>query len=292
MLTAAIACALILPTKIVSIMLNIDCKNNAIIVGQAKAKIVFLSLSLSISTMTRKIQTLFISLWIKFIKTKLNSTDMLYLISTPIGNIKDVTLRALDTLKQADIILAEDTRRIRKLLSHYSISLKDKQLTSLNENNIKQKTPFIIKELKNKKIALVSDNGTPTISDPGYYLVKECIEHGFQPISIPGPCALVAGLSVSGLPTDKFLFLGFFPKKPKKKQEIVKQIKNNNLTSILYESPYRIKKTLEFLKKEIPDYNLVITRELTKKFEEVIRGRVKDIEGDFKGELVLLIRKP
>lgn len=218
---------------------------------------------------------------------------MLSIISTPIGNIKDITLRAIDTLKEADIILAEDTRRIRKLLSHYEISLSGKQLTSLNENNIKQKTPYIIEAIKqNKKIAVVSDNGTPTISDPGYYLVKECVSAGIQPVSVPGPCALIAALSISGLPTDKFVFFGFFPKKDKKRKEILEQIKNNDYTSIMYESPYRINKTLDFFKKEIPDFNLVITRELTKMFEEVIRGKVKDIQGEFKGELVLLLRKP
>ena len=145
---------------------------------------------------------------------------MLYIVSTPLGNIKDITLRAIETLRDADLILAEDTRRIRKLLSHYGISLSGKKLYSLNENNIKNKPPSLLPIIKAQKVELVSDNGTPTISDPGYFLVNACVEEGIQPVSVPGACALISALSVSGLPSDKFVFFGFFPKKEKKRVEI------------------------------------------------------------------------
>lgn len=215
---------------------------------------------------------------------------MLYLISTPIGNIEDITLRAIKVLKEVDVICAEDSRRVKKLLSHYEIPLEGKTLTSLNEFNIKQKTPHLLKLIKEgKTVALVSDNGTPCISDPGYYLVRECVDNDIEVVSVPGACAAISALTVSGLPTDKFTFLGFFPKK--KQSKFIEKIKDSEETVVVYESPYRIKKTLQTLAEHIPNYNIAVCRELTKKFEEVVRGKVKDIEAkDYKGEIVLVIR--
>lgn len=218
---------------------------------------------------------------------------MLYIISTPIGNLKDITLRALDTLKNVDLILAEDTRRTGVLLKKHEIKNK---LISYNDFNKVKRTKSAIELLKQgKDIALVSDSGTPGISDPGFYLVREAVKYNIQISPIPGPCALISALTCSGLPTDKFGFFGFFPKKESKKREILFWLsKSNNLTHIYYESPHRILKTLALMNEMIPEKNIVIARELTKKFEEFIRGTVKEVyekvkDKKLKGEIVLLI---
>jgi 16S rRNA (cytidine1402-2'-O)-methyltransferase len=219
---------------------------------------------------------------------------MLYIVSTPIGNLKDITLRAIDTLREVDLILAEDTRRTGRLLKEYMI--KDKKMVSYNDINKTRKTKEVIELLrKGQDIALVSDSGTPGISDPGFYLVREAIKYNIDISPIPGATAHVAALVCSGLPTDKFGFFGFLPKKDGKKRDVFEWIsKMENLTFIYYESPHRIIKTLELMDEIIPDKQIVIARELTKKFEEFIRGKVKSVyqkvKGKkIKGEIVLII---
>ena len=217
---------------------------------------------------------------------------MLYIVSTPIGNLKDITLRAIDTLREVDLILAEDTRRTGILLREYMI--KDKQILSYNDINKTRRTKQAIELLKQgKDLALVSDSGTPGISDPGFYLVREAIKYNIQISPIPGPTAIISALVCSGLPTDKFGFFGFLPKKEGKKREVFEWIsKTENLTFIYYESPHRILKTLRLMNEIIPEKNIVIARELTKKFEEFIRGKVKEVYHKvkkLKGEIVIII---
>jgi 16S rRNA (cytidine1402-2'-O)-methyltransferase len=211
----------------------------------------------------------------------------LHIVSTPIGNLSDITFRAIDTLKQADLILAEDTRRTQTLLTHYKISTPMK---SFNDHNKEKLTPTIIPQLKEQNISLVSDAGTPCISDPGFYLVREAIKHEISIHSIPGPSASIAALSISGLPTDKFLFLGFIPKKGR--ENFFTNLPTNT-TIILYESPHRITKTLTILTKTLPEAQLCLARELTKKFETIERGTPEEIlkKAPFKGEITLLIYK-
>ncbi|MBN2422563.1 16S rRNA (cytidine(1402)-2'-O)-methyltransferase [Candidatus Woesearchaeota archaeon] len=219
---------------------------------------------------------------------------MLYLVATPIGNLEDITLRALRILKEADLILAEDTRRTSLLLKRYNLNNK---LVSYNDINKTKKTKHIINLLKNNKnIALVSDSGTPGISDPGFFLVREGVKEKVELSVLPGANAAIAALVGSGLPTDKFSFYGFLPKKPNKKKEFFNEIKNKKETTIIYESPHRINKTIELLCEIMPDKPIVIARELTKKFEEFIRGTAVEINEKIKnrkikGELVILLGK-
>ena len=219
----------------------------------------------------------------------------LYIVSTPIGNLKDITLRALDVLKEADIVVAEDTRRTGVLLHHYDII--GKKLVSFNDFNKEKRTPFIIEELKKERnVALVSDSGTPAISDPGFYIVREAIRNDVQPIPIPGPTAAISALVASGFPTESFVFYGFIPKKEKAKREFFEEINNNHKTTILYESPHRISKTLELLAETIPEREICIAREITKKFEEFIRGTAQEVfqqlkDKTIKGEITIIISK-
>ncbi len=217
----------------------------------------------------------------------------LYIVPTPIGNLKDITLRSLEILKKVEYIACEDTRRTRILLEHYDI--KGKKLLSYYHPKEKEKMKGIIKLLKEgKEVALVSDAGTPLISDPGYILVKECIKEGINVEALPGPTALITALTASGLPTDRFIFMGFPPKKKAKKfWESIKSCKD--FTIILYESPERINKTLEVIKDYFNDPDTVIARELTKVNEEFIRGKASILlkkleETKLKGELVVLFR--
>ncbi len=222
------------------------------------------------------------------------SFGTLYIISTPIGNLEDITLRALRILKEVNLIAAEDTRHTRKLLSHYNIHTP---LTSYHQHTHKNKTNSLINFLKEgKNIALVSDCGTPGISDPGTFIIKEAIIRGIKIIALPGPSALICALTLSGLPTNGFLFLGFLPRK---KGKIKKEINRASLcekTLIFYESCYRINKTLEIVREEIGQVEIVLARELTKKFEEIIRGKINEViekikDRTLKGELVVLVSK-
>lgn len=218
----------------------------------------------------------------------------LYLVATPIGNLEDLTLRGLRILKEVDLIAAEDTRQTRKLLSHYKFSNK---LLIYNDTKKEKVTPNLIKMLKQGvSIAVVSDAGTPGISDPGFYLVRECVKNNIEVIPVPGANSVLAALVASGLPTDKFSFYGFLPKKEKAKKDFISSIKSKEETIIVYESPYRIMKTLILMQEIIPEHNLVVARELTKKFEEFVRGKPSDIIKHFekkkiRGEFVILLKK-
>ncbi len=223
------------------------------------------------------------------------SEGVLFLVSTPIGNLKDITLRALDILKTSDIILAEDTRTTRKLLSHYQI--KGKKLLSFHSYNQKERIPHVLKLLKKgNKIALVSEAGTPGISDPGNILVTQAIKEKIPVIPIPGPSALISALIISGLPTARFYFGGFLPSTGKKRRKRLEEIKNLPVTLIFYESPHRILSTLRDIQKILGDRDISLVRELTKIHEEVIRGKAEEILNILesspekrKGEMVLVI---
>lgn len=214
----------------------------------------------------------------------------IYIVSTPIGNRRDITLRALDIFTKLDYLLCEDTRKTKQLLDFYKIKPLP-ILVSFYEPVEEQKIPQVISWLREgKNVGLVTNAGTPLISDPGFKLVRECVKENIQVVSIPGASALLAALVVSGLPTDKFTFLGFLPKKAGKKEKLLKEAK---YTVIAYESPYRIIKTLELLQKLMPEKQVVICRELTKKFEEVVRGKPEELlekmrDRKIKGEIVLM----
>jgi 16S rRNA (cytidine1402-2'-O)-methyltransferase len=215
----------------------------------------------------------------------------LYVVSTPIGNLKDITLRAIETLKEVDFVLCEDTRTSGNLLNHLQIK---KELISLNAVNEKNKIEHVVNRiLSNQTAALISDAGTPLISDPGVRLVSACIDSGIEIIPIPGAVALIAALSMSGLPTDAFVFEGFLPQK-KGRQTKLKELAEENRTIILYESMYRIEKLLKELSGYLPERFIVVCREITKKFEETWRGFPKDLVESFpekisKGEFVVVI---
>ena len=198
----------------------------------------------------------------------------LYLCATPIGNLEDITLRVLRTLKEVDLIAAEDTRHTRKLLTFYDIH---KPLVSYHEHNKKEKGPVIIEKLlSGLNIALVTDAGTPAISDPGHDLVKLAIERNISITALPGASAFVTALTVSGLPTEEFVFLGFLPIEKKKRRLKLEKLAQEHRTIILYEAPHRLKTTLSELCKYLTNREAVAVRELTKKFEEIKRS---DLEG-------------
>ncbi len=216
----------------------------------------------------------------------------LYIVSTPIGNREDITLRALRTLKEVDLIAAEDTRHTGLLLKHFGIQTP---LTSYFQGNELKKKDFILSKLvQGKRVALVSDAGTPGVSDPGFRLIQLAIENQIPVVPIPGPSAVIAALSVSGLPTDAFLFRGFLPHKSKKKRDWLRQLEGARETLIFYESPHRLSETLNDILEILGDREMVLTRELTKVYEEIIRGKVSEIknqigERQLKGEITLVI---
>lgn len=207
--------------------------------------------------------------------TDLNSTDgVLYIVSTPIGNLEDVTLRALRVLKEVDLIAAEDTRHTRRLLTHYEIGTPT---TSYFEGNQIQKGERLVARLKTgDSIALVSDAGTPTISDPGYRLLAQCIEAGIPIIPIPGPSACIAAASVAGLPLHNFVFEGFLSPKSGRRKRQLTDLRGEKRTLIFYESPHRIIRFLGDVLEVFGDRQVAIARELTKKFEEIFRGKVTE----------------
>ena len=217
----------------------------------------------------------------------------LYIVATPIGNLEDITLRALRILKEVDLIACEDTRHTRKLLTHFGIS---KPLTSYFEHNKFSKGAVLIRTLKEgKDVALVSDAGTPGVSDPGYNLIVEAIAEGILVVSIPGPSAAVTALSASGLPTDRFLFVGFLPQKEGKKRRLLESLREEPATLIFYESPFRIKKTIRLAQEVLGDRPAVVAHELTKVHEGMFRGSLVEVLSlvdkiPEKGEWILLIQ--
>ena len=218
----------------------------------------------------------------------------LYIVPTPIGNLDDITIRAIDTLKNSDLILAEDTRRAKKLLSHYNISTKIKSYHVNNEH--KKVDEYIELMLEDKIISLITDAGTPCISDPGFLIVRKTIKKGIQITCLPGPTALIPALVLSGLPSDAFIFEGFLPRKKGRKTKL-KEISQNIITTIIYESPYRIIKTLsDLLEFTESNREISISREISKIYEETYRGSLSDALTYFsnkkiKGEFVICINK-
>lgn len=220
---------------------------------------------------------------------------ILYVVATPIGNLGDFSKRAEDTLRESDLILVEDTRQTIKLLNYFDIKVK---MLSYHKFNEKERVEEIIKFLnEGKNISLVSDAGTPCISDPGYILIKEALKNNIKVIGIPGCSAVITSLSVSGLDTSSFAFYGFVPTENKAKKELFERIKHSDIsTKVIYESPKRIIKLLEYIKKEIPGCVVSVCTELTKIHENTISGKIeeiyekmKDDPNSFKGEYVVLI---
>ncbi len=213
----------------------------------------------------------------------------LFIVSTPIGNLEDITFRAVKVLKETDLIACEDTRHSRILLDKYQIKTPT---VSYHEHSRLQKIDYLIKELKlDKNITLITDAGTPGISDPGSYLIQKALKDKIEIVSIPGPTAFVAALSISGFPMNEFLYLGFLPKK-KGRQTLLGKLKNEKRTIVFYESPYRIIKTLEELRSILGSREVILARELTKKFEEVYRGKISEIISKIKpkGEFTVVIK--
>lgn len=217
--------------------------------------------------------------------------NKLYIISTPIGNLKDITLRAIDTLKEVNFIACEDTRITSFLLNHYDIH---KELVSFNAVNETSKINYVLDRiLKGESCALVSDAGTPGISDPGVRLISSALKNDISIEPVPGVTAAITALSISGLPTDSYLFEGFLPLKKGRKKKL-NRLTEEDRTIILYESTYRIEKLLNELSEIMPERLIVVCRELTKKFEEVWRGSAEKLRSDLndkvtKGEFVVLI---
>jgi 16S rRNA (cytidine1402-2'-O)-methyltransferase len=217
--------------------------------------------------------------------------NSLYIISTPIGNLKDITLRALEVLKEVDFVACEDTRVTGFLLNHFEIK---KELVSLNANNELQKADYILDRIvSGENCGLVSDAGTPAISDPGIRLISAAIKREINIITVPGPTAVTAALTLSGLPTNAFVFEGFIPQK-KGRQKKLKELSEEKRTIVIYESTYRIEKLINEIKEYMPGRLIVVCREITKKFEEVWRGYPEDIlntlnERTIKGEFVIVI---
>ena len=214
----------------------------------------------------------------------------LYIVATPIGNLEDITLRALRILKEVDLIAAEDTRQTLKLLNHFEIS---KPLISYHRHNEDIKSNILIEKLKNgENIALVSDAGTPGICDPGEEVIKKAIEENIEVIPIPGACAMINALIASGLNTSEFSFLGFLPLNKKLRNEKIEEIKKSEKTIIIYEAPHKMKNTLQDLKEIINDRKIVLARELTKIHEEFIRKNINELLDNIdnlKGEMILII---
>lgn len=223
-----------------------------------------------------------------------NKTEgILYICGTPIGNLEDITLRVLKILKEVKLIAAEDTRHTKKLLNHYQINTK---VTSYYEYNKIKKATYLVEMLKNSQdIALVSDAGMPGISDPGYVLVNLALKNNIKIIPIPGVSALITALVVSGLPTDKFVFEGFIPRKIKERKRYFKSIENEERTIIFYEAPHRLKRALKDMLDVWGERKIVIARELTKMYEEIIRGNLSQVLSEIntkeiKGEITLVVQ--
>lgn len=225
----------------------------------------------------------------------METTGTLYVVATPIGNLEDISARAIAVLKQVDLIAAEDTRHSKRLLQHFAVSTP---LTSYHDFSSDSDVQKLLDDLSaGRSIALISDAGTPLISDPGYKLVEACQQHGFQVIPIPGASAMTAALSASGLPTDRFYFEGFLPVKAGQRGTRIKALKRLDATLVLFEAPRRVLSTLEVLIDELGDRDAALCRELTKAHETIYRGSlsalhlfVRNDANQQRGEMVLVIR--
>ncbi|MCS7235992.1 MAG: 16S rRNA (cytidine(1402)-2'-O)-methyltransferase [Armatimonadota bacterium] len=199
----------------------------------------------------------------------------LYLVATPIGNLEDVTLRALRVLREVDLVAAEDTRQVRKLLDRYGIQ---QRVVSYHEHNERTRIPQLLGALRSgRSVALVSDAGTPVLQDPGYRLVRACAEAGIPVVPVPGPSAVTAALVASGLPTDRFAFLGFLPRRRQARRRSLEEVRDQRATLVLFESPRRLVDCLQDLLEVLGDRRAAVCRELTKVHEEVRRGRLSDL---------------
>ena len=216
----------------------------------------------------------------------------LFVVSTPIGNLEDITLRALRILREVDIIAAEDTRRTAKLLSKYEIGTKT---ISYHDQNKERRTPLLLDRLRSGlNVAIVSDAGTPGISDPSYYLVSRAIDEGVPIIPVPGPTAAISALVVSGLPTDRFVFEGFLPSKEGRCRTRLRELASERRTIVLFESPHRLERNLHIMFEMLGNRRIAVVRELTKRFEEIQRGPLSALIEQYKnvspkGEFVLVV---
>ncbi len=223
----------------------------------------------------------------------MNKTGTLYIVATPIGNLGDMTYRAVATLRDVDLIACEDTRVARVLLSHYQIQKPTVSYHNFNERAVADKILARIEAGEN--VAVISDAGTPSISDPGFIIVREAARRNLPIIAIPGPAAVVAALAVSGLPTDAFIFYGFLPPTDGKRRTIIESLKDRRETLIFYESPYKIHKLIDLLDELLGDRQVVLCRELTKRFEETLRGTLPEIRSRLagrvlKGEITVVVQ--
>jgi 16S rRNA (cytidine1402-2'-O)-methyltransferase len=217
----------------------------------------------------------------------------LYLVATPIGNLEDITMRGVRTLQEVDLIACEDTRTSRILLNHYGIN---KPVVSYHNFNERQASERIIgRILEGQNVAVISDAGTPSISDPGFIIVREAVRQGINVVAIPGPAAMIMAVAVSGLPTDAFIFYGFLPQTSGKRRAILESLVDRRETMVFYESPYKIHKLLDEVFEVIGNRKAALCREMTKKFEEIIRGDIETIRGQLaekkvKGEITLVVQ--
>ena len=224
------------------------------------------------------------------IQKSYDGSPTLYIVPTPIGNLEDITIRALNILKEVDVIFAEDTRTTKQLLNHFDINKKLISSHLYNENQNEDKEINYLKD--GKDIAVVSDRGTPVISDPGYILVKHAIENGYNVVCLPGPTALVPAIVMSGLSGGPFTFYGFLNSKESKRKKELENLKSNSYPIIFYEAPHRLLKTLNNIYEIFGNRNIAIVREISKKYEEVIRGTVENLlktVENLKGEIVIVV---
>ena len=227
--------------------------------------------------------------------TSTESGGCLYLVGTPIGNLEDITLRALRILKEVDLIACEDTRHTQKLLSHYDIA---KTLVSYHEHNEMTRSPELLIKLEDgAKIALVSDAGTPLVSDPGYRLVTLCVRHKIRVVPIPGPSAMLAALAGSGVPSEEFLFVGFLPARTGERRRMLEHLRIEERTIIFYEAPHRIAESIADAREILGDRPACIAREVTKLHEEFLRGKLSQLEESLaerpaRGEITLVVGPP
>jgi len=213
----------------------------------------------------------------------------LYVVATPIGNLEDITLRAVRVLREVKLIAAEDTRTTRRLLTHHGIGTR---LVSYNEHNMRQRTPQLLSALEDGDIAVVSEAGTPGVSDPGHQLIIAALGAGFPVVSIPGPSAVIAALTSSGLPMREFTFRGFLPRRSGERRRALSALADEPRTLVLFEAPHRLRQTLEDIRPTLGDRRIAVCRELTKAFEEVFRGKVSEALSYFaepRGEFTLVI---